>query len=68
VGGGTNLATQNEALSILGVAGGNQGRNSAALAKIIGGAVLAGEISLIASLSEGSLTNAHKKLARGQNI
>jgi hydroxymethylglutaryl-CoA reductase (NADPH) len=65
VGGGTGLATQKEALSILGVAGGNDGKNSVKLAEIIGGAVLAGEISLLASLSAGSLSRSHQKLARG---
>jgi len=66
VGGGTVLATQKEALSILGVSGGNNGKNAARLAEIIGGTVLAGEISLLASLSEGTLARAHQKLARGK--
>lgn len=65
VGGGTNLLTQQEALSILGITGGNQGKNSQKLAEIIGGAVLAGEISLIASLSVDSLACSHQKLGRG---
>ncbi len=60
VGGGTGLATQKEALSILGV------KNSMQLAEVIGAAVLAGEISLLASLSEGTLAKAHEKLARGK--
>ena len=59
VGGGTGLATQKEALSIIGVT------NSKQFAEIIGGAVLAGEISLLASLSEGTLSKAHQALARG---
>lgn len=58
VGGGTGLATQKEALSIIGAEN---------LPEVIGGAVLAGEISLLSSLSEGSLGKAHKKLARGKN-
>lgn len=73
VGGGTNLATQKEALSILGVSGampagrqGNEGKNSQKFAEIIAAAVLAGEISLLASLSEGTLAKAHEKLARGK--
>ena len=66
VGGGTGLATQKEALSILGVAGGNDGKNAEKFASIVGAAVLAGEISLLASLSEGTLACAHKKLARGE--
>ena len=66
VGGGTGLATQKEALSILGINGGSRGKNSEKLAKIIGVAVLAGEISLLSSLSEGSLVRAHQKLGRGE--
>lgn len=62
VGGGTRLATQKEALSIAGLAGGS----SETLAQVVGGAVLAGELSLISSLAEGSLAKAHKTLARGQ--
>lgn len=61
VGGGTGLATQKEALEILGVTG--EGKTEA-LAEIVGSAVLAGEISLLASLSEGSLSTAHKTLGR----
>jgi hydroxymethylglutaryl-CoA reductase (NADPH) len=60
VGGGTGLPTQKEALSILGV------RKSGELAEVVGGATLAGEISLLASLSEGSLARAHEALA-GKN-
>lgn len=68
VGGGTGLATQKEALSILGVFGGGNGKNSQKLAEIIGASVLAGEISLIASLSVNSLACAHQKLGRGEKI
>ena len=68
IGGGTDLATQKEALNILGVFGGDNGRNSQKLAEIIGAAVLAGEISLIASLSVNSLASAHRKLGRGEKI
>ncbi|MBI2617627.1 hydroxymethylglutaryl-CoA reductase [Candidatus Gottesmanbacteria bacterium] len=66
VGGGTSLPAQNEALDILGVAGGKNGKNAATLAEIVGGAVLAGEISLLASLSVGSLASSHQKFARGK--
>ena len=59
VGGGTGLATQQEALKLLGI------EHSKKFAEIIAGAVLAGEISLLASLAEGSLSRAHKALARG---
>lgn len=69
VGGGTGLATQKEALDILGVAGGSpageSGKNAERFAEIVGAAVLAGEISLLASLSEGTLSRAHQRLARG---
>ena len=70
VGGGTSLATQKEALSLLGVAGGTpageKGKNSQRFAEIVGAAVLAGEISLLASLEEGTLAKAHERLARGK--
>jgi len=66
VGGGTILETQKEALSIMGVAGGNSGKNARKLAEIIGGAVLASEISLLASLAENSLALAHKRFGRGE--
>lgn len=62
VGGGTGLPTQKEALEILGVKG--EGK-ALQFAEIIGGAVLAGELSLLASLSEGTLAKAHKELGRG---
>ncbi len=62
VGGGTGLQTQTEALSILGV------ETSQQLAEVISGAVLAGELSLLASLSEGSLIRAHKRLGRGESV
>ncbi|MBF8249974.1 MAG: Hydroxymethylglutaryl-CoA reductase [Candidatus Levybacteria bacterium] len=68
IGGGTGLATQKEALNILGVCGGDNGKNSQKLAEIIGAAVLAGEVSLIASLSVNSLACAHRKLGRGEKI
>lgn len=58
VGGGTKLKTKKEALSIMGV------KNSQEAAQVLTGAVLSGEISLLASLSEGSLALAHKKLGR----
>jgi len=63
VGGGTPLATQQEALHILQVAGENKVEK---FAELIGGAVLAGEISLLASLSEGSLSKSHERLGRGK--
>jgi hydroxymethylglutaryl-CoA reductase (NADPH) len=56
VGGGIGLSTQKEALSIIGTKD---------IASVLGVAVLAGEISLLASLSEGSLVRAHETLGRG---
>jgi len=58
VGGGTKLITQTEARNIINI------KNSQELAEVLGGAVLAGELSLLASLAEGSLVKAHKKLGR----
>lgn len=70
VGGGTGLATQKEALTLLGVAGsspvGEEGNNAQRFAHIIAGAVLAGEVSLLSSLEEGTLVCAHQTLARGK--
>lgn len=64
VGGGTALPAQLEALSILGIAGGDKGKNANVFAEIVGGSVLAGELSLLASLAEGSLAKAHVNLGR----
>ncbi|MBI3955225.1 hydroxymethylglutaryl-CoA reductase (NADPH) [Candidatus Gottesmanbacteria bacterium] len=63
IGGGTGLPAQTEVLKLLGVFGGNEGKNSMKLAEIIGSAVLAGELSLLASLAEGSLARVHRKLS-----
>jgi hydroxymethylglutaryl-CoA reductase (NADPH) len=65
VGGGTTLPAQKEALSILGIKNGEKG-SADKLAGCIAGAVLAGELSLLASLGEGSLGRAHEILARGK--
>ena len=64
VGGGTQLSAQKEALNLLGIDGGKNGNNAAKFAEIVGGAVLAGEISLLAALAQGSLARAHVTLAR----
>lgn len=58
VGGGTHLPTQQEALSLMQVS------NVLEYSKVLGAAVLAGELSLLASLAEGSLAEAHSKLGR----
>ncbi len=63
VGGGTNLPTQKEALQILGVSGAGKVEE---FAGVVVAACLAGEVSLIASLSEGSLAKAHERLGRGK--
>jgi len=66
IGGGTGLETQKEALGILNL--NKQERNDHLnLGEIIGGAVLAGEISLIAALASGDLAKAHEKLGRQQH-
>lgn len=62
VGGGTSLFAQKEALSIM------QVKNVLEFASLVGGAVLAGELSLIASLAEGSLAKAHSRLGRKEKI
>ena len=58
VGGGTAIATKQEALKIMGV------KNPTELAEIVTGAVLAGELSLLSSLAEGTLAEVHRKLGR----
>ncbi|OGK23657.1 hypothetical protein A3A46_02130 [Candidatus Roizmanbacteria bacterium RIFCSPLOWO2_01_FULL_37_13] len=58
VGGGTQLKTKQEALSIVGA------KTSLELAEVLAGVVLAGEISLLASLAEGTLAKVHERLGR----
>jgi len=65
IGGGTGLPTQKEALLVLGFDKPKKG-DSLCLAGIIGGAVLAGELSLTAALSAGHLAKAHQKFGRGR--
>jgi hydroxymethylglutaryl-CoA reductase (NADPH) len=64
VGGGTVLATQKEALRIMRLD--PEKEPSRRFSEIIGGAVLAGEISLLGSLAQGSLAKAHEKYGRGK--
>lgn len=66
VGGGTNLPSQKEALSIMGIGDRFAGESAQAFAEKIGAGVLAGELSLLASLAEGSLARAHEKYGRGK--
>lgn len=58
VGGGTKLNTQQESQKIIGVKQSNQ------LAEVLGGAVLAGELSLLSAIAECSLARAHERLGR----
>lgn len=62
VGGGTALPTQKQALEIMKVS------SVLEYARVLGAAVLAGELSLLASLAEGSLVKAHERLGRKQTI
>ena len=67
IGGGTALDTQREALAVLGVSPDVERRGDAVLrlAEIVGGAVLAGELSLMAAFTSNDLARAHEKLGRG---
>ncbi len=58
VGGGTKLVTQTEARSIIGV------QKVEELAEVFVAAILAGELSLLASLATNTLACAHKTLGR----
>uniref|UniRef100_A0A3P9IL06 3-hydroxy-3-methylglutaryl coenzyme A reductase n=1 Tax=Oryzias latipes TaxID=8090 RepID=A0A3P9IL06_ORYLA len=60
VGGGTNLPPQQACLQMLGVSGPNEpGENARQLARVVCGAVLAGELSLMAALAAGHLVKSH---------
>lgn len=69
VGGGTALASQAACLNLLGVKGSNEspGANAQALARIVAGTVLAGEISLMSALAAGQLVRSHMKYNRSNN-
>lgn len=58
IGGGTKLSTKKEAIEI------TQAKNKKELAAILVGGVLAGELSLLASLAEGTLACSHQRLGR----
>ncbi|XP_031269219.1 3-hydroxy-3-methylglutaryl-coenzyme A reductase 1-like isoform X1 [Pistacia vera] len=67
VGGGTQLASQSACLNLLGVKGANKdkpGSNSRALASIVAGSVLAGEVSLMSAIAAGQLVKSHMKYNR----
>jgi hydroxymethylglutaryl-CoA reductase (NADPH) len=62
IGGGTRLETARESLEIMGAYGeGKVGK----FTEIVGGTVLAGELSLMGALAAGHLARAHKDLGRG---
>jgi hydroxymethylglutaryl-CoA reductase (NADPH) len=61
VGGGTGLPTQKACLELMGLQGTGK---AAALAEVCAGLLLAGELSIIAALSAGHFSRAHRKLAR----
>ncbi|GLJ22300.1 hypothetical protein SUGI_0419530 [Cryptomeria japonica] len=67
VGGGTQLAPQAACLNMLGVKGANRtypGENAQNLARIVAGAVMAGELSLMSALAAGQLVKSHMKYNR----
>lgn len=67
VGGGTSLVSQSAMLDVLGVGSKTAlepGENACRLARIIGAATLAGELSLCSALASGSLVSAHMGLNR----
>jgi len=65
VGGGTGLPSQISCLNLFGLGKGEVGE-ARAFAEIVGGAVLAGEISLLGALASGQLAEAHRRLGRGK--
>lgn len=70
VGGGTQLASHVACLNMLGVKGANMespGANAQRLARIVEGAVLAGELSLVCALVVGQLGKSHMKYNRSSN-
>ena len=69
IGGGTILEAQSAMLDLLGVRGAHlttPGDNSRQLARIMGAAVLAGELSLCSALAAGHLVKAHMAHNRSQ--
>jgi hydroxymethylglutaryl-CoA reductase (NADPH) len=62
-GGGTSLATQRECLELLGCYGRNKVRK---FAEIVGGVVLAGEISLAAAISSSDWVSSHEQYGRNR--
>lgn len=71
IGGGTILEPQGAMLELLGVRGAhptNPGDNARKLAKIVGAAVLAGELSLCSALAAGHLVKSHMAHNRSQPV
>lgn len=69
VGGGTILPPQGACLELLGVKGActhNPGQNATTLARIVCGAVMAGELSLMSALAAGHLVKSHLTHNRSQ--
>lgn len=67
VGGGTVLTPQLSALKFLGLQGAHPttpGMNAQGLARLIAGAVMAGELSLMSALAAGHLIRAHMSMNR----
>lgn len=64
VGGGTSLNSQRDCLNMLGLYGEGKAR---ALAEVVGGICLAGELSIIGALCADHFANAHQQLARGKS-
>nr|QYV43153.1 HMGR1 [Colaphellus bowringi] len=67
IGGGTVLPAQSACLKMLHVDGPNQdspGANAKQLARVVCGAVLAGEVSLMAALASGHLVKSHLRYNR----
>ncbi len=61
VGGGTSLGTQRECLQIMGCYGDGKAKK---FAEIVAATVLAGELSISASLKNGTFVEAHKTISR----
>ena len=70
IGGGTGLATQHEALALMNALPDPERPGYAVrrLAEILGAAVLAGELSLMAAFTSRDLAGAHERLGRGRTI
>ena len=63
VGGGTGLPTQKACLELMGLYGDGK---ASAFAEVCAATTLAGELSIIAALANGSFARAHKILARAR--